>query len=73
MVSNGHLMTIWITGSHEIEEVEKSRFWGESLFGRKYGKLPRYFDVTEVRWVIRGPTFPADTGLTHLLGGLSPN
>ena len=30
MVSNGQLMTIWIPGSHKIEALEKSRFWGES-------------------------------------------
>ena len=32
MVSNGHLMTILIPGSHKITKIEKSRFWGESHF-----------------------------------------
>ena len=72
MVSNGHLMTIWITGFSKIGESGKSRFWGDPHFRRKYRKLPRYFDVRKVPAGIHVCTCGGDTGFTRLLGGLSP-
>ena len=63
MVSNGHLMTIWIPDCHKIAKLEKSRFWGESLFGRKYGNY--HVILMSQRWAhtILFHQVPATPGL----------
>ena len=58
MVSNGHLMTIWIPDCHKIAKLEKSRFWRESLFGRKYNN----YHVAEVGWDHPVSSIPCNTG-----------
>ena len=71
MVSNGHLMTIWIPDCHKIAKLEKSRFWGSSFLDESI-VITTLFYVAEVGAGNPASAIPSNTGGPHLLGGGIP-